>query len=88
MAGSVRITKVKFHNDGFDELRKSGGIAGELAVRGRRIAAAAGGFPKFDVIVTQNKSRARVIVVTANAEGMEDEQKDRALTRALDAGRG
>jgi len=88
MASSVRIKRIKFHNDGFNELRKAPALVSDMIARGRRMVDAAGGFPKFDVIVTENKSRARVIVVTANADGMVDEQTDRALTRSLDAGRG
>lgn len=89
MAGStMRLTRLRFHYEGFDALRKSSEVAGELQQRGEAIANAAGGSPDFEVIVTANSSRARVIVTTASYDGMRAEAEDRVLTNALTAGRG
>lgn len=85
---ATRLTKIKFHYDGFNELRKSPGVAAELERRGKAIAQAAGGEDDFAVEVSTNGSRARVVVVTATAEGMLAEASQRALTNALSAGRG
>lgn len=86
MAGGLK--RIKFHHEGFDELRKSAEVSAELEKRGHAIAQAAGGEPDFIVEVGQNKSRARVVVVTATAEAMQAEASHRALTNALTAGRG
>ena len=86
---SFRITRIKFHNQGFNEVRKQSALVADMTARGERMAAAAeaeGG--KFEVVVTQNKSRARVIVTTADIQAAAGEHKDRRLTRALGAGRG
>lgn len=85
---AAKLSKLRFHNEGFDELRKSPAVSAELARRGHAIAQAAGGEPDFAVIVTENSSRARVIVTTANIDGMVAEATDRALTNALSAGQG
>jgi hypothetical protein len=85
MAGLKRI---KFHYEGFDQLRKSAEVKDALTAKGEAIASAAGGSPDFEVIVTEGASRARVIVTTATFEGMRAEATDRALTNALSAGRG
>lgn len=84
----MRIKRIKFHYEGFDALRKSGEVAAQLEQRGEAIADAAGGPPDFEVIVTANSSRARVIVTTSSFEGMRAEAEERRLTNALTAGRG
>lgn len=86
---TMRITRIKFHIPGFNEVRKQPLLVADLKARGERIAATAraeGG--EFEVIVTQNKSRARVVVTTADIQAAAGERKDRRLTRALGAGRG
>lgn len=88
MAKNGRIKKIKFHYEGFNELRKSPEIAGDLHRRGEAIAQAAGGGEDFVVIDAPSSSRARAIVATATVDGMLAEARDRSLTRALDAGRG
>jgi hypothetical protein len=85
----VKITKIRFHYPGFNEVRKAPELVADLKERGERIAEAAhaeGG--EFAVVVRQNKTRARVVVVTADIEAKAGEAKDRRLTRALGAGRG
>ncbi|MFJ4166290.1 hypothetical protein ACIPY5_12100 [Microbacterium sp. NPDC089698] len=72
---------------GFDAFRRSQPVNDELVAAGQRIAQAAGGAPDFEVVQRPSKSRARVLVRTATPAGMAAEATDRALTRALDAGR-
>lgn len=72
---------------GFDEFRRSQAVNDALVAAGQRIAEAAGGAPDFEVEQRMSKSRARVLVRTATPDGMRAEATDRALTRALDAGR-
>lgn len=86
MAG--KLTKIRFHHEGFDALRKSPEVAAELERRARAIAQAAGGEPDFEVIMDETSSRARATVLTATIEGRVAEATDRALTNALGAGRG
>lgn len=80
--------RLEIHNEGFAEVRKSPAIQAQLHAMGERIASAAGGGGDFEVIDSPGRDRARVVVVTATAEGKRAEAEDRALTRALDAGRG
>ncbi len=87
---SGRITRIKFHYDGFDALRKSPEVKAELLRRGQAIAAAAeaDGGGLIHVNETEGKKRARVTVVTGDYEAMRAEAETRSLSRALDAGRG
>jgi hypothetical protein len=57
----------------------------DLDRRAARIAAAAG--PGFEA-TSQPSRRARASVITATAEARAAEATSRALTRAIDAGRG
>lgn len=84
MAGAV--TKVVLHGKGFQDLLQSPEIQADLKRRAEQIAAAAGeGMEVSDVKLTGQ--RARIQVVTATAEARKAEAVDRALTRAIDAGR-
>lgn len=84
MAQSIRI---KLNSAGVVALLQSQAVADDLARRGERIAEAAGGEPDFESRVTQNRDRSVVFVTTASIDGRRAEAEDRALTRALDAGR-
>lgn len=91
MAGpSVRITRLKFHYEGFDAVRKSPEVRAELLRRGQAIAAAAesNGGGTIHVNESEGKSRARVTVVTGDYQAMKSEAENRSLSRSLDAGRG
>lgn len=83
MAGSI-----KFNYSAFNQLRSDPAIQAELHRRGEAIAAAAGGGDDYKVIDSPNRTRARVIVVTATPEAMREEATNRTLSQALDAGRG
>lgn len=78
--------RIVFHYAAFNEFRSQAAIAAELHARGEAIAAAAGE-GDFKVIDSPNRTRARVIVITATEEGKQLEATDRALSKALDAGR-
>lgn len=81
------ISRFRLNPKGFDQFRRSQPIRDLLYLSGTNIAEAAGGQTDFHVIETQNKSRARVLVITATNTARLAEAKHRALTRALDAGR-
>lgn len=66
-------------------LLKSDAVLSDLTARGARIAAAAGDGHEVEPFV--GATRARVTVRTATPAAMVAEARDRALTRALDAGR-
>lgn len=77
---------VKLNRAGIEELLRSSGVAGDLEARAERIAAAAG--EGFDHEVEIGPSRARAAVWTATRAARRAEASDRALTSAVDAGRG
>jgi tRNA A37 threonylcarbamoyltransferase TsaD len=76
---------IKFRGDVIAELLKSVPVQQDLRRRADRIAAAAGPGMQASVQVGRNRARGSVITVTQQAR--ENEARNRALTRALDAGR-
>lgn len=83
----MTLSRFKLNPPGFDAFRRSPEVAALIQAAGERVASAAGGAPDFKVIRTENKSRARVLVITATTRGRLAEAKHRALTRSIDAGR-
>jgi len=83
MAEKIRID---LNSAGIQELLKSSGVLADLRARAGRIAAAAG--PGMEASARLGRSRARASVVTATRKAMKAEATNRALTKALDAGRG
>ena len=79
-------TRVKFNYDGFNAVRRSAGVDADLERRAGRVAAAAG--EGFEVRRTINPGRVGYLVYADTLEAMEAEATDKALTRAIDAGRG
>ena len=79
--------RLQIHPEGFNEVRKDPRVQEDLNARAEAIAAAAGGGDDFVVHPSPTSTRARTVVVTATVDGMLAEARDRALTRALDAGR-
>lgn len=77
--------KVKLNRAGVRSLLRSSAMSADLEARARRIAAAAGA--GFEVTTTTGPTRARAEVTTATFEARHAEASDRALTRAIDAGR-
>ena len=80
--------RIKFHYDQFALLRSSPAIQAEVDARAQAIADAAGGGEDFKAIPSPSKSRARSVVVTASMQAKIAEANDRALSMALEAGRG
>mgnify|MGYP001021327783 CR=1 FL=1 len=83
----MAAVRVKIHSAAARDLLRSDEVVADLQNRLERIAAAAGGSPDFEASVVIGANRAHGSVITATAAGREAEATDRALTRALDAGR-
>lgn len=77
--------KVRLNRKGVRELLRSREVLSDLERRANAIAAAAGEGMEVDSEVGRN--RARASVRTATREAVLAEAQQRALTRALDAGR-
>lgn len=77
--------RIDMNGAGIQELLKSAEVQAELKARADRIAAAAG--EGMEPSVRVGRSRARASVITGSREAKLAEATDRALTRALDAGR-
>lgn len=84
--------KFKLNHANISALLKSPEIQTNLAARAARVAAAAtanaGPGAVFGHAVNVGRNRARAAVWTENAVAMHAEATSRALTRAVDAGRG
>ena len=83
MAESIRI---EVNSAGIQALLKSAEVQADLEARAHRIAAAAG--EGMEAGSRVGKTRARASVITATRKAQLAEATERALTRALDAGRG
>lgn len=81
--GSVRI---EVNSAGIQALLKSAEVQADLQARALRIAAAAG--EGMEAGSRIGKTRARASVITATRKAQLAEANNRALTKALDAGRG
>lgn len=77
--------KTKVHSRALAAILKGKGTVADLDARTRRIAAAGGSGMVAQVEV--GPTRARGSVITATNAARRREAKNRALTRALDAGR-
>lgn len=78
--------KVEVHKEAVSALLRGPEVRRDVEARAHRIAAAAGGAPDFEV-VTGTTDRAHASAVTASTKGRRAEAENRALTRAIDAGR-
>lgn len=78
--------KIVLNKKGVKQLLKSQGMQKLVNERARRIAAAAG--PGHAVEPDNSGDRARASVVTRSYAAKRAEAKNRALTRAIQAGRG
>ena len=81
------VIRVKINSAGARAILRSAKVQADLERRGRAIAAAAGGGDDFEVETRVGANRVRTSVRTATHEGRKAEAEDRALTRAIDAGR-
>ena len=77
--------RIKLNKKGVVALLTSPEVTRDLASRGKKIADAAG--DGVEATTTRNKDRAVVFVRTETYEAKKAEAADRALTRAIDAGR-
>lgn len=78
--------RIELNRAGVRELLTSPAVRADLERRARAIAAAAGSGMEVDSEIGRN--RARASVRTATNAAMRREATERALTRAIDAGRG
>jgi hypothetical protein len=78
--------RIELTRNGPRQLRQSAAVQADMARRAQKIAAAAG--PGMEATAQVGKTRARASVITATAEARRNEATARALTRAIDAGRG
>lgn len=77
--------RIELNSAGVRSLLRSSEVLADLRERAERIAASAG--PGMKVSAQAGSNRARASVVTATFEAMHREATERALTRAVDAGR-
>lgn len=84
---------VKLNRSGVRALMNSRGVTRDLARRAKAIADRAGtepdedGTPAHVMAVSNGRTRARAVVITATAKAMELEATTHNLSSALDAGR-
>lgn len=83
MATKVRI---ELNIAGFNAVRRSPEVRSDLKRRAEAIAAQAG--EGFEVIETDNPSRAGAMVVAATKDARLAEATEKVLTKAINAGRG
>ena len=81
----MRNFRLRLNSSGVREILKSEGVGSDLLARAERIAAAAG--DGFVAESSVGATRARASVRTDTSEARLAESNDRALTRAIDAGR-
>ncbi|TCJ28761.1 hypothetical protein E0W80_04480 [Microbacterium sp. PI-1] len=82
---AVKGMRIKLNRDAVRKLLSSQETADNLTPRGERIATAAG--EGFEATTTRNRDRVVVFVTSRTTEAKRAEAEDRALTRAIDAGR-
>ncbi len=86
--GEISLDRLEINDGNAQQILKSGEVRADLLARAQAIAAAAaGGGGQYRVDPMLWKSRNAVHVTTADTEARRAEATDRALTRALDAGR-
>jgi hypothetical protein len=90
MADRIELNRIEINDANAKQILKTVPIA-DLRARGERVAAAAASMSpagaRFHVDVKQWGARVAVYVTCGNQAAREGEAKNRALTRALDAGR-
>jgi hypothetical protein len=77
---------IELNDAGMRELLKDEGVRADLARRARNIAQSAG--EGMESSATSGRNRALAMAWTETPEAMRAEATTRALTRAVDAGRG
>lgn len=82
---AIKGVRIKINRDAVRALLTSPEVTEDLTRRGDRMAAAAG--DGVEAETTRNRDRSVVFVRTETFEAKRAEAEDRALTRAIDAGR-
>ena len=82
----TKVTRIQFNYAGFNAVRRSPQVAADIERRAQAIAAAAG--EGMEVRTGLNASRAWATVSTGTDDAKRAEAEDKALTRAIDSGRG
>lgn len=86
--GDVTVDRIEINDSNAQAILKSADVAADLQRRGQAIAAtAAGSGGKYYVDAVLWGARRAVFITTGDMEARRAEATDRALTRALDAGR-
>jgi len=80
-----KSVRIELNHSGIRDLARSSGVQNVMVGRAEKVAADAGA--GFIVKQGMSRNRARAAVVSSNLEAIQAEQTDRALTRAIDAGR-
>jgi hypothetical protein len=90
MADQIKLDRIEINDSNAKQILKNVPVA-DLRARGERVAAAAAAMSpsgaRFFVDVQQWGARVAIYVTCGNEAAREGEAKNRALTRALDAGR-
>ena len=81
----MTVVKIKINGAGVKQLLNDPAVVADLEDRGARIAAAAG--EGMEISTVKGKDRSSVFVTTETREAKLAEAEDRALSRAIDAGR-
>lgn len=82
---ATKSVRIETNKAGIIALLQSAEVQNDLAARAGRIASAAG--EGFEATSTSNRDRAVAFVSTTDYDSRKAEAEDRALTRAIDAGR-
>lgn len=80
-----QVVRIELNVAGVGELLRSPEVLADLERRAQAVASAAG--PGMEASAQVGSTRARASVITADLDAMRAEATDRALTRAVDAGR-
>lgn len=81
----MAVSRIEFDSKAVEKFLRSKRVQDEIGRRAANVARAAG--PGFRSEVDQGYDRARAVVWTGTYEARRAEHYDRALTRAIDAGR-
>ncbi len=81
-----KTVRLEMNSAGFQAILKSPGVVADIEKRTNAIAAAAG--PGMEPSVRVGVTRVRGSVITADYDAMKAEATNKALTSAIDAGRG
>lgn len=81
----MRVERIKWNRPGFEDLRRSPGVEGDLRRRAEAIAAACG--DGYVAESGQGATRARAAVITATGKAIRDNATRNTILRNLGQGR-